>query len=474
MRFKKRHAPQLLLCIICLGLAMSMFQSAKAQQIVLSPNLPVDVTVPNPRQSDFDTFSWQSFVALNWPALSNGTPDTSATIGEDPGATPVWQFYYDPVDVFLPDGAQPPDPADYPIEQTIPSPCQSSTVNGGAGQRNRMKVVRQFTKSGDVEDLPRNFLEATEQPLVDQAGNYVVFEVRINRDEYTYIFTNQLYDATIQASTPAIDFPAGASPFGPVGAMELKAAWRVFPPDIPASTMARYFTTPALIFIPAQFSHSGSDLCLNATLGLVGLHIIHKTGTRPQWIWSTFEQIDNVPGENGGAVFATFNNPHAAQPQCPNIVAPDPQYLWQADQPFAVNQDGVNQPPTQVLRCTPIQASAELNQDWQNALKAVNPESPWQYYQLVSTQWPTNPTDTQGNGDPTPLQLANTVLETYIQQSNFSCIPCHSTAMTTANRPADFSFMLSLAQSSQGTDAGGERIRSTARGERIRSTYRRR
>jgi hypothetical protein len=460
----KRHAPQLLICIICIGLAMSMFRRVKAQEsVVLSPNLPADITVSDPEQSDFDTFSWQSFVALNWPALSNGTPDTSATIGEDPNATPVWRFLYDPADVFLPNGAQPSDPADFPIAQTIPSPCQSSTVNAGAGPQQSVNVIRQFTKKGDVEVLPRGFLEATGQPVVDQAGNYVVYEVRINRDEYNYIFTNQLYDGTIQAKAQ-IDFPDSASPFGPVGAMEIKAAWRVFPPDIPASIMARYFTAPALIFMPAQFSETGSDLCINATLGLVGLHIAHKTGTRPQWIWSTFEQIDNVPGENGGAVSPTFYDPTAPHPQCPKIVPPEPPYKWQADQPHAVDQ-----PSTQVARCVPIQASAELNQAWQNALKAVNPASPWQYYQLVSTQWPTDPTDTANNGDPVPEQLANTVLETYLQQNSFSCINCHSTAAGTGNQSADFSFMLSLAQSPptppslQARDAGGAKKGKTRR-----------
>jgi hypothetical protein len=289
-------------------------------------------------------------------------------------------------------------------------------------------------------------LEATGQPVVDQAGNYVVYEVRINLDEYTYIFDNQLYDATIQAKA-TIDFPASASQFGPVGAMEIKGAWRVFPPNISASIMARYFTMPGLIFIPAQFSDTGADLCLNATLGLVGMHIIHKTGTRPQWIWSTFEQIDNVPGENGGAVSPTFNNPNDPPPVCPTIIAPEPPYLWQANQPHAVTQNAVPQPSTQVVRCIPIQASADLNQAWQNALKAVNPASPWQYYQLVSTQWPLTPTDTDNNGDPVPPQLANTVLETYLQQNNFSCINCHATALGTGNQSADFSFMLSLAQS---------------------------
>ncbi len=33
---------------------------------------------------------------------------------------------------------------------------------------------------------------------------------------------------------------------------------------------------------------------------LVGLHIMVKTRYRPQWLWSTFEQVDNVPPAGEG------------------------------------------------------------------------------------------------------------------------------------------------------------------------------
>jgi hypothetical protein len=49
-----------------------------------------------------------------------------------------------------------------------------------------------------------------------------------------------------------------------------------------------------------------------------------------------------------------------------------------------------------------------------------------------------------------PAQLANAAIETYIQDTA-SCVQCHSMAQTTAStpaspRPADFSFLLGLAQ----------------------------
>jgi len=36
-------------------------------------------------------------------------------------------------------------------------------------------------------------------------------------------------------------------------------------------------------------------VCAKADIALVGLHIMIKTHYRPQWLWSTFEQVDNVP-----------------------------------------------------------------------------------------------------------------------------------------------------------------------------------
>ena len=48
--------------------------------------------------------------------------------------------------------------------------------------------------------------------------------------------------------------------------------------------------------------------CAPTLVGLVGLHIVQKTKSRPQWIWSTFEQVDNVPPAQAGAAAFAFNN----------------------------------------------------------------------------------------------------------------------------------------------------------------------
>ena len=38
-----------------------------------------------------------------------------------------------------------------------------------------------------------------------------------------------------------------------------------------------------------------TNTCKLQKMGLVGLHIVQKTPIRPQWVWSSFEHIDNVP-----------------------------------------------------------------------------------------------------------------------------------------------------------------------------------
>ena len=50
----------------------------------------------------------------------------------------------------------------------------------------------------------------------------------------------------------------------------------------------------------AQTLAAGHVVCAESDVALVGLHIAIKTASRPQWIWSTFEQVDNVPPAGEG------------------------------------------------------------------------------------------------------------------------------------------------------------------------------
>ena len=64
----------------------------------------------------------------------------------------------------------------------------------------------------------------------------------------------------------------------------------------------------------------GTHSCEEKKVALVGLHFVHKTKSRPQWIWTTFEHIDNVPDPDQdptpGKTY-TFNNGDPSVPAFP-------------------------------------------------------------------------------------------------------------------------------------------------------------
>ena len=55
-------------------------------------------------QHDFDVFSWQSFVALNWPTGPDGNADPTKMIGATGDNATVWDTYKESYEIFLPNG----------------------------------------------------------------------------------------------------------------------------------------------------------------------------------------------------------------------------------------------------------------------------------------------------------------------------------------------------------------------------------
>jgi hypothetical protein len=182
---------------------------------------------------------------------------------------------------------------------------------------------------------------------------------------------------------------------------------------------------------------------------LVGLHIGHKVDPFTEWVWSTFEQVDNVPPDPDVSPKPSpppsgysFNN-GTGNPPTPNGFNYKP----------ALTAPGTPTPtpsPVQVTRVNPIpntptgQSTRDVNLYYQTALKGTV----WQYYQLVVTQWPASPGIGQGkpfmlmnNGGVYPQNAGsafpangavNTTMETYFQTQNDaagaggnSCMSCH-------------------------------------------------
>ena len=232
--------------------------------------------------------------------------------------------------------------------------------------------------------------------------------------------------------------PGGKTKYGDIGALELKAAWKVLTPAEAKS--GRFHTAQAILV--------GSPPPLRpVTVGLVGLHFFQMLGASNQGIWATFAQEDNAPLQSAiGKRPYTFYNPNCQPAPCP------------------INQESATPVPTQVVQIFPDDSEADpVNKNMKAMLQAYK-AGPWQYYKLVNVQWPQDPvalgTAPQNQplplGNPNTTTLMNAVLETFQQTSGTSCLACHqsasvSTSQTNPVKPppqnaSSYSFMFGYGQ----------------------------
>ncbi len=392
----------------------------------LSSVLPFDVTLPPPAKRvlettvrrSFDEFSWQSFIALCWPTQSG------KVIGQYGDNATVWQTWKKNYEVFL-DNGQAPGPWDISLQSKEVTLSQT-----GKTPPNLTAIFQPFLTG----------------PLIDQHGQYARFEIALNKEMFEYINQHKLYNIQGQQSfTDTVIFPEGDNSKKTWGAVMVKASWKILGKDDDTS---RFHKIKAFIHIAALPSKGIKDSSYEAWVGLVGFHIGTKTKSSPQWIWSTFEQVDNVP-DFGKAENGKHYNFY-------NMAAGDKALNKAPVQPWNPGIPG--QIPSQVARLTPINTGTRaLNDSIHKLLVAINPRNVWQYYQLVGTQWPVNP-PVSNTGDPFPVYMANTMLETYDQGNlkngkvtyspgvTSSCIDCHNGSTTWGGRPSDFTYILKTAK----------------------------
>jgi hypothetical protein len=414
---------------IAVGVAVMMFGSsvgiAVAQPVpppTVSPDALPDVPPTPDGQSPFpffNNYSWRSFIALNWPALTSpaqrGQPDRSKRFGDTSGPR-VWTTWKSQIEIFQPGGAKPSDWTSYDGK----NPC-------GEGFSNSVVTLSAFSPFSDFNQAIFA-LDRVGNPLVAQNGTYVRYEVRVNRQEFDSI-TDENHKWYIAANLPSPDNPV---PFN-VGSTEIKAAWRILTDKDTPAIRSRYYIVP-----DAQVFDVTAKKCLKRDIALVGFHIVTKTADRPQWIWSTFEHVDNVPGLSSepkppSGVPFSFNDP--SKPQTLDPRRPPP--------PISpTNQPVANPTPMQVVRLqkigpTPDDDTMKMNQAYWNLPEIKG--TVWENYMLVATQWPTqtSPEKPDNNGVPFPIdgmETANTTMETYFQaprQPPFtggSCMECHQTS----------------------------------------------
>jgi hypothetical protein len=400
----------------------------------------------------FDLWSWQAFISLNWPTDASGKRTDDAT------QPPAWTLWTGSTRVFLPHGA-PPAVCKTGTELAAASAAnlEVTLARGYAPTRLPEQLdsrrVRLLAVTSAVNDLSalvstEDIKQAFSGPIIDQNGNFVFYEILIDKHELDYICQNKLYSKAGQedfAKTHnAVDLPSGVDTEDASGAFELKLAWKILTASDDAS---RYLTEKALIPSPS----TGGAPALPPTpipIGLVGMHIAHKSASSKQWIWGTFEQVDNLDVDS---VAHPKLKPSFFDPSCaicvPNQEPPQKGNTW------------LMTPKTQIVRSIPIPADKQsLNREAQTALAKAG--SPLQYYQLIDTQWPTDPSapptpwnaglpgavNNKSGGNPTPVYLTNSTMETYFQgPSSTACqneelptgVQCPPTPWVSATAPND-------------------------------------
>jgi hypothetical protein len=151
-----------------------------------------------------------------------------------------------------------------------------------------------------------------------------------------------------------------------------------------------------------------------------------------QMLWATFEHVDNDPESATTTGHWNFYDPHStATPAGDTPPVPCPTVgctAWNA--------------PTQIVRFTPIDSNARgATGSFYAALAAAGANtSVFRNYELVQVQWPAAsvavtpgaaaPLTLGGAVPAAPQPVANSVIETYMQQpdsgNDHSCMACHS------------------------------------------------
>jgi hypothetical protein len=437
------------------------FQSAQKRLEKLSDdNLPM-------AQRLFDIFAWRAFAALNSPALPNGQPDLSRSLGDVGSGPLVWEFWQQPSNIFLPDRAVPKwaNSPDHTMDHYKAGWRQTPSVNEGK--------------------------QAFSGPLVDQQGHWVHYVSLVNRREFDYFVENGLYFLEGQeafSENHQVRFPVNTDT--DYGAIEIKLAWkrlsdaeiashRFLVRDMPVVSYRPSCSTPPDAVIPAHKSGNAADnensrRTPTQTLGLIGMHIAMRTRSSPQWIWATFEQIDNTRLDltSGDDNHKLPSHPSLANPDNPRALVsanllPDyngpscngkPANDW--DEAPNEGNHSLNKPeslppgflpPVEVMRLVPPpQGTERVNIEAQAFLKSKN--SVLRFYELDGTQWPKHPKSPavpggEGTapesiirkmpGEMVPVYLTNATMETYFQKGFQVAGPLEQDNRLTSNTLTD-------------------------------------
>lgn len=256
--------------------------------------------------------------------------------------------------------------------------------------------------------------------IFDQSGNAAFYDMRFNRG-----MCDLTGSAVEMQRMGMINFPSGTT--------ELKFGWKVL--------------TDAEIASGAFLAReqSGGEL-KGKTLGLIGMHLAVATTDHPEFVWTSFEQLDNVPncGDKSDRAWSFTSE------KCAKTLPQDPPGPAECNFNVAHEKtDAITGTPTEICRLYPDgtadgDPNAKENRGDIDAtnqqiakLLAENPDPRWQVlknYFLLGGLWVSDITkDSDIDNQRGSLRLANPIAETTFQDvvldpKKFisNCFGCHN------------------------------------------------
>lgn len=184
------------------------------------------------------------------------------------------------------------DKSGTPRFMTLPTPDDLlASKQSGSVEKRPLKLGLRATKahdSGASLEVAGAIVEADGNMMVGPNGYPVYASVHMNPSYFATAKRNLIYDAGYINSPTDDYFDKGAAVF--------KATWLRL--DAGEQAPSGAFTTQAtvpVLTVDADLNVSPSGKTTQATVALVGLHVVGYTINHPEFLWATFEHKLNVP-----------------------------------------------------------------------------------------------------------------------------------------------------------------------------------
>ncbi len=269
-------------------------QAQILQRVAYQPVLPpTNTCVPEGGVTSAEVFAWQVFAYMNQPMLHDQIVniDTFQPISKNDFWTmaPFWQF---PENALAPRWAM-------MINQTQIATAKAPFINFAAKWQCSEETCL-------TTNAPVNGADGKPMKVFDIYGQPVFYEQRFNP---AWMYSTINFEKDIAAGVQNLFNMGKCRGDVNIPAVMSKIAWRLLQPN---EDKSRFITMK-----------QG-----NKTWGIVGMHIAAKTSNHWEWIWSTFEQVNNFEGYefNGKQIPAGFNalqqEPICVQDQCATVLKP--------------------------------------------------------------------------------------------------------------------------------------------------------